>query len=350
MQAQCATGAALGFCPEVAAAVAAVPVEAGSTEPELPATEVAVADAAPQPAELVLPDTRDNALKSAGGLIAGTFDALVIEDMGSDDAAPSETEVTAVAEAESVVAEADGASEITASPPLALAKRTVTSVPVGSDGQPDWSVARRAEPEETSAAAVAARDVATNAGPQDVEPLAFAAPPETAPRPLPRPETVASVPESEASNDRVTVESAVNVRAGPSGSHTRLFVLPKGVDVRATHAQGGWVRIVDGENREGWVYSDYLERFDIASLPAPEAGDIQVAAATEAPSSPSGDVRTVKGQGVNVRSGPSSSNGKLFALRGGTKVTVTEENRGWLKVTDPEGRTGWAYEDYLTGG
>lgn len=63
--------------------------------------------------------------------------------------------------------------------------------------------------------------------------------------------------------------------------------------------------------------------------------------------STSGDTRTVAGAGVNVRSGPGKSNGRAFGLAGGQKVTVTENQRGWLKITDGQGRTGWVYKDYL---
>jgi SH3-like domain-containing protein len=81
--------------------------------------------------------------------------------------------------------------------------------------------------------------------------------------------------------------------------------------------------------------------------PAAEAAEREVAAAPPARKAASRDVRTVKGQGVNVRSGPSSSAGKLFALAGGVEVTVTDNKRGWLRVTDKRGRTGWAYSSFL---
>lgn len=60
-----------------------------------------------------------------------------------------------------------------------------------------------------------------------------------------------------------------------------------------------------------------------------------------------GDSRTISGSGVNVRSGPGKSNDKLFALAGGEKVTVVEDQRGWLKITDDQGRAGWLYKTYL---
>lgn len=60
-----------------------------------------------------------------------------------------------------------------------------------------------------------------------------------------------------------------------------------------------------------------------------------------------GDVRTVGGSGVTVRSGPSRSEGSLFALAAGETVTVLDEQRGWLKIVDGEGRGGWLYEDLV---
>lgn len=61
----------------------------------------------------------------------------------------------------------------------------------------------------------------------------------------------------------------------------------------------------------------------------------------------SGDTRTIAGAGVNVRSGPGKSNDKLFALAGGERVKVGENRRGWLKITDDQGRSGWIYKSYL---
>ncbi len=60
-----------------------------------------------------------------------------------------------------------------------------------------------------------------------------------------------------------------------------------------------------------------------------------------------GDLRTVGGSGVSVRSGPGKSHGRLFALRAGEQVKVLENQRGWLKITDDQNRTGWLYQSYL---
>lgn len=58
-------------------------------------------------------------------------------------------------------------------------------------------------------------------------------------------------------------------------------------------------------------------------------------------------VRQVGGQGVTVRSGPSRSNARMFALAAGEKVTVTGTQKGWLQIIDARGRPGWAYSSYL---
>jgi Bacterial SH3 domain len=63
----------------------------------------------------------------------------------------------------------------------------------------------------------------------------------------------------------------------------------------------------------------------------------------------SGKSATLKGQGANVRSAPSSSASTiLFALAGGTKVSIIGSSHGWVQVKDPKGRSGWVYKDYLS--
>jgi hypothetical protein len=49
---------------------------------------------------------------------------------------------------------------------------------------------------------------------------------------------------------------------------------------------------------------------------------------------------------VFVRSGPSKRYGQVGTLTGGTELTVTDEDGGWLKVNFAGG-TGWVYQRYL---
>ena len=63
----------------------------------------------------------------------------------------------------------------------------------------------------------------------------------------------------------------------------------------------------------------------------------------------SGSKAVVKGSGVNVRSAPSRGKSKvLFALAPGATVTISDNQRGWLKVTDAKGRSGWVYQEFVS--
>ncbi len=87
----------------------------------------------------------------------------------------------------------------------------------------------------------------------------------------------------------------------------------------------------------------------VATEAAPEATDdaAYVSAYADEGRKASGNGK-VLGAGVNVRSGPSSGSDKLFALAGGAAVTVMENQKGWLRVVDATGRSGWAYKDYIS--
>ena len=85
------------------------------------------------------------------------------------------------------------------------------------------------------------------------------------------------------------------------------------------------------------------------AMPRPRIDDArrQAAATAIAATAETAETRIVGGTGVNVRSGPSRSNGKLFALAPGAEVRVTQSKRGWLRVVDESGRTGWVYSSFL---
>lgn len=137
-------------------------------------------------------------------------------------------------------------------------------------------------------------------------------------------------------------DSSVNVRSGPSTSNKRLFALSAGAEVDVTGKSGDWVAITDERDRDGWVDASLLDNVDLDELPV-----VKDAPAVEAekPSS----LRKVAGSGVTVRAGPGKSNKALFNLSGGAEVSVLDESKGWLKVRDADGRTGWAYKSYIRG-
>ena len=191
-------------------------------------------------------------------------------------------------------------------------------------------------------AAAQAIDTAATGGEADTETTLGYAPPAAA---------------SEVDTGSVRVgDSAINVRTGPSSSAERLFVLEAGADISVRErSEGGWVLLADGQGREGWAHSSNLANVDLTVLPV--RAQATAKAAVEAPqeepadrmaTTAGSDTRTVAGAGVNVRSTPSKDGEKLFALAGGKQVTVTENQRGWLRVLDAEGRSGWVYSSFLS--
>lgn len=87
---------------------------------------------------------------------------------------------------------------------------------------------------------------------------------------------------------------------------------------------------------------------DVAAKAAPKpAAEEPAVEPTKVAAVDAGDTRTVTGSGANVRSGPGKSNKRLFTLAGGEKVKVGENQRGWMKITDDQGRSGWIYKTYL---
>ena len=78
----------------------------------------------------------------------------------------------------------------------------------------------------------------------------------------------------------------------------------------------------------------------------PKAASVapKAASATKTASTGGGGA-TISGAGANVRSSPSKGGKVLFALGGGEIVTVLENKRGWLRIKDDQGRTGWVYSD-----
>jgi Meckel syndrome type 1 protein len=379
LRAQCPEGRlGLGAC----ASAPLDPVVTGSTEPELEAASL-VAMRQPEVAFDPAPvSARAVSLAKAGGMLSATFELLIAPEAAGGAEPQVAAAAAPAAKAAATMAPVAEAEPETESSTM-LAKRVVRSVRIDANGDPVLPVSAYSQPTDwvavasTPAAAAIEAEIDGAAAPAAGEPAAA----ETAVasvEPLDLPEPASAPDTAEPSRQLARVEGGpTNVRAGPARTHERVFVLAEGTEVEALAATGKWVRIVDAEGRAGWIWGEYLGGLDVSALPAPPpeaevaslapaqaprqaAPDVEATAAAEpeeevAKAAPaparkktaSRNVRTVKGQGVNVRSGPSSSAGKLFALAGGVEVTVTDNKRGWLKVTDSRGRTGWAYSSFL---
>jgi uncharacterized protein YgiM (DUF1202 family) len=144
--------------------------------------------------------------------------------------------------------------------------------------------------------------------------------------------------------------TSVNLRAAPSAASARVARLSADDALTASARSDGWIKVTDADGQSGWVDARYLTGVDFNVLPEEAASTLDTAALE--PAGPkaepaSGDTRIVGGKGANVRSGPGMKNGTVFALRGGAEVTVVDEQRGWLQVTDEQGRKGWIYGDFV---
>ena len=48
-----------------------------------------------------------------------------------------------------------------------------------------------------------------------------------------------------------------------------------------------------------------------------------------------------------MRAAPGKSGKVLFVLGAGEVVKLGENSKGWIKVTDDQGRSGWVYKTFI---
>lgn len=96
----------------------------------------------------------------------------------------------------------------------------------------------------------------------------------------------------------------------------------------------------------------------VAVLPPAKAAALDIARVTPVvvkrdPSQPTDQLarpvftHSVAVESLRVRSGPRKTMPQLFALKGGTRVNVLREERGWVLVDAGSGKQGWVYGKLL---
>lgn len=295
-------------------AAAAVQTANAASSPSVRSVEVVPITPAP---EVPAPPTHED-------LLAATFD--IVSSLPRASAEPSGEAplrtATSATDSEPLAQPAAGATEV--------ATRVVTTTPVrlGYVSEPLQSF---------DAAPATAADAARQAGSGAVAAAA--------------PEPRAGPAQQEEDTRLIQVGGDyLNVRAEASASSRRLFVLDPGERVEAIGRERRWIEIADADGRRGWVYADYMAAPAAAlELAGPASRGASTLASAAAPAAAGNDASAmiVGGAGVNVRSAPSMSGSKLFALPAGERVTVGDRRRGWLEITDDQGRTGWSYSDFL---
>ncbi|MDB8823238.1 SH3 domain-containing protein, partial [Romboutsia sp. 1001216sp1] len=124
----------------------------------------------------------------------------------------------------------------------------------------------------------------------------------------------------------------LNVRSGPSTSHSKIGTLKKGDKVGVISESNGWSKIKYNGN-VAYVSSSYLS---------------SESTTPEVPSNPDNHtVKVVNYDFLNVRSGPSTSHSKIGVLSKGDEVKVKEESNGWSKI-DYRGSNAYVSSMYLS--
>lgn len=140
------------------------------------------------------------------------------------------------------------------------------------------------------------------------------------------------------------IDGALNLRSGASLNNSVITVMPDGASVTLTgEASGGFLGVVYN-GTAGWAWSEYLSTGGSAPAPAP----------TEpAPSTGIGDVvvgSMVTTDSLNVRSGPSTSNGVITTIPSGTTVELMGDPQGAWYPIRYAGNKGWSHGDWLSNG
>ena len=131
----------------------------------------------------------------------------------------------------------------------------------------------------------------------------------------------------------VKVASNANLRSGPGTSYDVITTVNAGTELTRTGTTGGWTRVTYG-GRDVFISTDLLESDSSNGNSGSDVTD------------DSGTV-TITGNGVRVRSGPSTNDSQIGTVSSGDTLTVTGKTDGWYRV-EYNGQTGYVSADYAT--
>ncbi len=120
--------------------------------------------------------------------------------------------------------------------------------------------------------------------------------------------------------------TSLNLRSGPSSSHTVLRVMPQGATVQISATVQNGYRYVIHQGLAGWAYAAYLSQDPGGGQP------------------PSYKTTTVA---LNLREQPSTSARVLLVMPAGATVRISDQLSNGFRQVTYNGTTGWAYEAYL---
>jgi SH3-like domain-containing protein len=114
----------------------------------------------------------------------------------------------------------------------------------------------------------------------------------------------------------------VNLRSGPGTNYAILWELGKGYPLRVIDSRGGWLKVVDFENDEGWVSSKLVSRSPYL---------------------------IVKRNRINIRGGPGTRYRVVGQANYGVVFRTLERRSGWVKIKHENGMSGWVERSLLWG-
>jgi len=149
-------------------------------------------------------------------------------------------------------------------------------------------------------------------------------------------------PEFTAPTGELTARKVRTVTIGPDGMPVIEGAPPAATETPAP---------IELAAEDAPVAEEAPEPVQVAEAPEPVVAEEPVgdADATATAYAPVGDGAAVVGrQGANVRSAPQTRGSTvLFALAAGEEITVMETSKGWSKVVDERGRSGWVWNDLI---
>jgi N-acetylmuramoyl-L-alanine amidase len=134
--------------------------------------------------------------------------------------------------------------------------------------------------------------------------------------------------------------TTVNVRSGPGTSYGIVSKVYKGGKYNVTQTSGQWLKISLPNGQSGWIagWLASVSEVEAKAEPANPAPPAQ----NQTPTNTSKvKEATITASTVNVRSGPGTSYGIVSKVYKGGKYDVTQTSGQWLKITLPNGQSGW---------
>jgi len=156
--------------------------------------------------------------------------------------------------------------------------------------------------------------------------------------------------------DGVVNEDRINIREGSSTDTTVLGTLNKGDKISVTGSEGLFY-MFSMEGRTGYIFKDFVnvDKGFVGSIQEQDHVEIVMTSSSSSGSSTKGTSYTyaevVSSTGVNLRKGPSTDEGVIFAIGKGDLVDVIGLNGEWFKVSfgGAEGYVNAAFVEASTG-